>query len=122
MSSGYESGFKHESRYPISDESPFKALRIFSVVITVIAILTAFGFGFACVSVFRSQALILYGSMGILIVGLVALIGAIATIFLLAIAESIKVFLAIESNTRNSMELLRKRSAERHEITTPVQN
>jgi len=122
MSSSVESGYRHESRYPISEESPFKALRIFSVVITIIAILNAFGFGLACVSVFRSPALTFYGSMGILIVGLVALIGAIVTIFLLAIAESIKVFLAIEKNTRNSMELLRKRPVERQEAVAPPSN
>lgn len=122
MSTGYESGFRSESRYPVSDEAPFKALRIFSVIITVIAILTAFGFGFACVSVFRSPALTFYGSMGFLIVALVALVGAIMTIFLLAIAESIKVFLAIESHTRYSMEFLRKRPADRHDITVSAQN
>ncbi len=124
MSTDNENEIRNEQRYSVSVSNwnnPFKALRILSVVITVVAIFTAIVFGFACFSLLASNTLTFYCSAGIVIVILTGLIGAISVVFLLALAESIKLFLAIESNTRTSAEFLRRKSFERQETTAPMQ-
>jgi hypothetical protein len=121
MSYSSEPHYAAGSRYSASGNGPsFKTLRILCIIISVIAIIAAAGFAFACVALFRSPMLTFYGSLGILIVGQVALIGIITVTFLLAVAETIKVLLAIEDNTRNSNDILRRKSWERQEATAPV--
>ena len=124
MSTDHENEFRNEQRYAVSVSNwsnPFKALRILTVVITIFAIFTAIAFGFACFSLLTSNMLNFYGSAGIVVVILTGLIGAITVVFLLALAESIKLLLAIESNTRTSAEFLRRKSFERQETTAPMQ-
>ncbi len=55
MSSGTESDFSRQSVTVSHGEEPYKTLRIFSIAITIIAILAAIGTILACISVFRSS-------------------------------------------------------------------
>jgi hypothetical protein len=121
MSSGFENDYSRQAVSLSHGEPPFKTLRILSVIITIFAILAAIGTILSCISVFRSSMLIMYGSLGIIAVGITALAGGIVVIFLLSIAETIKVFLAIEQNTRTTNDWLRKRSMERQEAHTQPQ-
>jgi len=101
-------------------DSRFKALRVFSIIITIIAVITAVAFIFGTISLLTSQLLTFYGSLGVLWVLFMALTGAITVVFLLAMAEGIKVFLAIEENTRWTSEWVRKSIHHRSESTAPV--
>jgi hypothetical protein len=116
MSSGIDNEYSRQTVSVSHGEPPFKTLRTLSLIITIFAILAAIGTLLSCISVFRSSMLIMYGSLGIIAVGITALCGGIVVVFLLALAESIKVFLAIEQNTRTTNDWLRKRSMERQEM------
>ncbi|MEP0828353.1 MAG: hypothetical protein HRF51_07495 [bacterium] len=101
-------------------DTRFKALRTMSIIITIVAVITGVAFAFGTVSLLTSQLLTFYGSLGVLWVLFMALTGAITVLFLLAFAEAIKVFLAIEENTRWTSEWVRKSISHRSETTTPV--
>ena len=122
MSAEFNDNSNTENRIAVRGnwDSRFRALRILSVTITIIAIITAVAFAFGTVSLLTSQLLTFYGSLGVLWVLFMALTGAITVVFLLAMAESIKVFLAIEENTRWTSEWVRKSISHRSDVTTPV--
>jgi cytochrome b subunit of formate dehydrogenase len=101
-------------------DTRFKALRTMSIIITIVAVITGVAFAFGTVSLLTSQLLTFYGSLGVLWVLFMALTGAITVLFLLAFAEAIKVFLAIEENTRWTSEWVRKSISHRSETTTPI--
>lgn len=122
MSPEFKDSSNLENRIAVrsSWDTRFKALRIFSIIITIVAVITGVAFAFGTISLLTSQLLTFYGSLGVLWVLFMALTGAITVLFMLAFAEAIKVFLAIEENTRWTSEWVRKSISHRSETTTSV--